>query len=1290
MKRLLHSGLFLLLSLVLVLGMTAPALAADTAATMKLSQTEGAVSVCNAAGRNMPLRDDMRLYNGYIIETSAKSYAWINLDDTKLVKMDASSKVEVRKSGKQLEVFLHSGALCSDISQKLESDESMNIRTSTSIAGIRGTFLQMSSHNTIKTISAALKQAAENASIQKTSPNNGSIVLVNGSVQVIAPAVFSDKMLPSTLSAGTVMAPGSVLQLGSAGNNGAGSSQYSKNLSVQPLKLSDLIGAALEVLTKSGTVTIPTADGPVTVTPEYAAQRTEEDEANAAAQAPAAPPAENKVVSDPAWSSQPQDSQSGSSSGSSTGGGRRPNTGSGSRPSTDEDPQPPTIYHTVTFDSMGGSAVEPSSVPDGTLLTLFNVSVKPGYRFTGWFLDAACTQPWQDGTRITADLTLYAGWEADGEQSDTLTVTFDSQGGSPVEGQTVPANSLLTEPAAPVRSGYIFGGWFMDAACTQQWYFASSTGMGELTLYAKWTVSGPGGEPAEFQVTFDSLCEVVIAPQVVPYGGRVTRPAGLDRPGYVLTGWYKDEQCTQEWDFESDIVTSELVLYAGWEAEGGIVRFTVAFDSQGGSVVESRYALYGSLLTLPDAPTKERHEFDGWYKDEQCTQAWNFDTDVVSGDMTLYAKWVAVYRVSFDSQGGSAVDIQSVRDGAHAVKPSDPYHLGKGFGGWYKDAACTQAWDFSVDTVTADMTLYAKWVQRYTVFFDSQGGSAVAEQTVLEGGLATEPADPTRENYRFLGWYKDADCTVKWKFKTDTVTAETRLYAGWEYRTGRVIFIVESGQIVDAPTVTVPFGEKVPRPEDPVREGYVFCGWFETEGYFKEFDFDAPLYEGRVSVYAKWVSVDTTFNVYYYIGNGTFTPPELHLVGELLPRPADPVQEGYDFGGWYLDSACLTTPWDFDVDRILDTVTLYPKWTKKTCTVTFDSQGGPAVASQQVEHGGKVSQPADEVYEDHIFGGWYRDPQCTTSWDFAQDTVTEDITLYAKWIEVYHIVFARVHPDGTPLDPAMETRDTNAEGKLDTVSMPVPSLDDTADAYFLGWNTGTQAAGDYSVIDFNRYQFTADTQLVPVWREKFTVTFHYNNDSGTTVTKTINRDGFLDEIPEMSSEKWEGYDFLGWNFDSEGDPGDTGEWNAAASDPFTSNQALYAMWDLKVITSSNNIYADLTDLLKTRSAIQLDGTFDLESGGSTLTISADKKLIIASGAMLNVGTAGKDGKIQVAAGGTLINDGTINIGSSNSSGGCWILNSGTITNNGTYNGSAVSGSGTIDGANASQMTDGNP
>ncbi len=1272
MKRLLHSGLFLLLSLVLMLGMTAPALAADTAATMKLSQTEGTVSVCNAAGRNMPLRDDMRLYNGYIIETGAKSYAWINLDDTKLIKMDASSKVEVRKSGKQLEVFLHSGGLCGDISKKLESDETMNVRTSTSIAGIRGTFFETTVMRPPADPSNNRPEVSKQTLIPVVVPDR--INLIIGSLEISHGAIGDNKGGPAILgSEKTNILPGTI---------------FSDESGAQSLKLGDISGFALKELVRSGSgsVTIQTPDGPITVTPEYAEQRLKEDEAKAAAQAPAAPPAENKIVFDPEWSSQPQGSQSGSSTGS----GRRPNTGSGSRPSTNEDPKPPAIYHTVTFDSTGGSAVASISVPDGALFTLSDVSVKPGYRFTGWFLDEACTQPWQDGARITADLTLYAGWEADGEQSDTLTVTFDSQGGSPVEGQTVPANSLLTEPAAPVRAGYIFGGWFMDAACTQQWYFASSTGMGEITLYAKWTVSGPGGEPAELQVTFDSMCEVVVAPQMVPYGGRVTRPAGLDRPGYVLTGWYKDEQCTQEWDFESDIVTSELVLYAGWKVEGGTVMVTVAFDSQGGSVVDSRYALTGSLLTVPDAPTKEKHEFDGWYKDEQCTQAWDFDSDVVSGDMTLYAKWVAVYRVSFDSQGGSAVDIQSVRDGEHAVKPSDPHHLGKGFGGWYKDAACTQAWDFSVDTVTADMTLYAKWVQRYTVFFDSQGGSAVAEQTVLEGGLATEPADPTRENYFFLGWYKDADCTVKWKFKTDTVTAETRLYAGWEYRTGRVIFVVESGQIVDAPTETVPFGEKVPRPEDPVRDGYVFCGWFETEGYFKEFDFDAPLYEDRVLVYAKWVSVDTTFNVYYYIGDYTFTPPEPHLVGELLPRPADPVKEGYDFGGWYLDIDCLTTTWDFDVDRILDTVTLYPKWTKKAYTVTFDSQGGPAVASQQVEHGGKVSQPADEVYEDHIFGGWYRDPQCTTSWDFAQDTVTEDITLYAKWIEVYHIVFARVHPDGTPLDPAMETRDTNAEGKLDTVSMPVPSLDDTADAYFLGWNTGTQAAGDYSVIDFNRYQFTADTQLAPVWREKFTVTFHYNNDSGTTVTKTINRDGFLDETPEMSSEKWEGYDFLGWNFEPDGDPGDTGEWNAAASDPFTSNQDLYAMWDFKVITSSNNIYADLTDLLQTRSAIQLDGTFDLESGGSTLTISADKKLIIASGATLNVGTASNDGKIQVAAGGTLINDGTINIGSSNSLGGCRIMNEGTITNNGTYNGSAVSGTGIIDGAQASQMTNGNP
>jgi len=131
--------LSLLLVLMLALSLAAPALAADTAATMQLSAAEGTVTVSNASGRSLPLRDNMRLYSGYQIQTAANSYAWINLDSTKLIKLDASTKVEIRKSGKKLEALLKFGNMYGDVSKPLETDETLDIRTSTAIVGIRGT-----------------------------------------------------------------------------------------------------------------------------------------------------------------------------------------------------------------------------------------------------------------------------------------------------------------------------------------------------------------------------------------------------------------------------------------------------------------------------------------------------------------------------------------------------------------------------------------------------------------------------------------------------------------------------------------------------------------------------------------------------------------------------------------------------------------------------------------------------------------------------------------------------------------------------------------------------------------------------------------------------------------------------------------------------------------------------------------------------------------------------------------------------------------------------------------------
>ena len=105
MKQILSLALALILSLSLAM----PALAAETAANIQLTKTEGTVTVSKSNGKAVSTRANMRLYNGYNVTTEAESYAWINLDSTKLMKLDASSSVEVRKNGSKLEVNVKSG-----------------------------------------------------------------------------------------------------------------------------------------------------------------------------------------------------------------------------------------------------------------------------------------------------------------------------------------------------------------------------------------------------------------------------------------------------------------------------------------------------------------------------------------------------------------------------------------------------------------------------------------------------------------------------------------------------------------------------------------------------------------------------------------------------------------------------------------------------------------------------------------------------------------------------------------------------------------------------------------------------------------------------------------------------------------------------------------------------------------------------------------------------------------------------------------------------------------------------
>jgi len=142
--------------------------------------------------------------------------------------------------------------------------------------------------------------------------------------------------------------------------------------------------------------------------------------------------------------------------------------------------------------------------------------------------------------------------------------------------------------------------------------------------------------------------------------------------------------------------------------------FTVSFETDGGTSVADQTVTSGSKVTKPADPTKPGHSLVAWYKETGFTTEWNFDSDVVNADITLYAKWEQnTYTVTFNSNDGSAVAAQTVAVGGKATEPSPvPTKEGYIFDGWYTDNnTFRNKWNFAANTVTASITLFSKWIE---------------------------------------------------------------------------------------------------------------------------------------------------------------------------------------------------------------------------------------------------------------------------------------------------------------------------------------------------------------------------------------------------------------------------------------------------------------------------------------------------------------------------------------------------------------------------------------------------
>lgn len=305
-----------------------------------------------------------------------------------------------------------------------------------------------------------------------------------------------------------------------------------------------------------------------------------------------------------------------------------------------------------------------------------------------------------------------------------------------------------------------------------------------------------------------------------------------------------------------------LLLFAvGCSSGGGsiteIPTYTVVFNSQGGSSVSSQTVPEGGNISIPTAPSRAEYTFGGWYKEPSCINLWNFSSDAVYNNITLYARWILdqipTYTVTFDSREGSPVDQRIVAHGEKIPEPEAPQRSGYIFTGWYGDAALENIWNFDTGTVTVDMTLYASWQEAptYTVTFDSREGSPVDQRIVVLGEKVPEPEAPHRDMYIFMGWYGDAALENIWDFNTGTVTMDMTLYASWqEAPTYIVTFESNGGNTIDPQTVHE--GGHVERPVDPTLFRYNFEGWYKEATLENSWDFETGKVAGNMTLYAKW------------------------------------------------------------------------------------------------------------------------------------------------------------------------------------------------------------------------------------------------------------------------------------------------------------------------------------------------------------------------------------------------------------------------------------------------------
>ena len=417
---------------------------------------------------------------------------------------------------------------------------------------------------------------------------------------------------------------------------------------------------------------------------------------------------------------------------------------------------------TVTFDSDGGGTVASQEFVEGSKVVEPDALTKDGFNFVHWYSNDSAVA-FDFNTEVNSDIELKAFWT----EKEVFTVSFDSDGGPDVSQQNVIEDGIALQPELIEKDAYDFVYWYGESSLTE--YDFSTPITQDVEFTALWQ------EKIIYEVAFDSTIGSAVSSVDVYEGGILALPNAPVEDTHVFIYWYLSDDSV-EFDLSTPI-NENITLTALWQEK---VVYVVGFEVADGTIVLPQLVMDGNLATVVDEPENHGYSFVRWYETDD-TVPFDFTTPI-TGNVLLTALWSALptFEVIFDSLDGSIVEAQTVIINDPAIEPDQPSKYGYSFSHWYITDD-TIVYDFAT-AVDEDVTLTASWVllDVYDVNFNTQGGSSVSDQDVVENDAAELPAEPTKSGENFIFWY-ESDSETPYDMNTP-INEDKTLYARWGTR----------------------------------------------------------------------------------------------------------------------------------------------------------------------------------------------------------------------------------------------------------------------------------------------------------------------------------------------------------------------------------------------------------------------------------------------------------------------------------------------------------------------------